>query len=105
MHMFTMRKHWGAVFAAAFLSACGSDSTTSTMDPSTTHGTLVENPPLRIASLNAASFAAQLSASTTGAQLLQIAGTPVCGVDFYYIKFRTVGAAGETTESSGALMV
>jgi hypothetical protein len=30
---------------------------------------------------------------------------PRCGVDFYYIKFWTIGGAGETTESSGALMV
>jgi dienelactone hydrolase len=103
--MFTLRKHWGAALAAALLTACGSDSTTSSVDISTTPGTLVENPPFRIASLNAASFSAQLGASTTGAQLLQIAGTPACGVDFYYIKFWTVGGAGESTESSGALMV
>ena len=102
--MFKLR-HLSAAIAAAVLTACGSDSTTSTVAASTTHGTLVENPPFRTASLNAASFAAQLSANTTGAQLLQITGTPTCGVDFYYIKFWTVGGAGESTESSGALMV
>jgi len=26
--------------------------------------------------------------------LLQITGTPSCGVDFYYLKFWTIGAAG-----------
>lgn len=103
--MFTMSRYWGAAFAAALLTACGSDSTTSSMSASTTRGTLSEDPPLRIASLNAASFGAQLSANATAAQLLQITGAPVCGVDFYYIKFWTVGAAGETTKSSGALMV
>jgi hypothetical protein len=102
--MFKFR-HLSAAIAAAVLTACGSDSTTSMVATSTTHGTLVENPPFRIASVNAASFAAQLSANTTGAQLLQISGAPTCGVDFYYIKFWTVGAAGESTESSGALMV
>src|ERR1039457_4236473 len=102
--MFKFR-HLSAAIAAAVLTACGSDSTTSMVATSTMHGTLVENPPFRIASVNAASFAAQLSANTTGAQLLQITGAPTCGVDFYYIKFWTVGAAGETTESSGALMV
>jgi acetyl esterase/lipase len=91
--------------AAAVLSACGSDSDTSAVSNSTAHGTLAENPPLRIASLNAASLAAQLSASATGAELLQITGAPRCGVDFYYLKFWTVGGAGESTESSGALMV
>jgi len=46
-----------------------------------------------------------LNALSTGAQLLQIVGAPNCGVDFYYFKFWTVGAAGESTESSGALLV
>lgn len=103
--MFTMHRYWGAALAAALLTACGSDSTTSAVSSSTTHGTLSEDPPLRIASLNAASFAAQLSANATAAQLVQITGAPICGVDFYYIKFWTVGASGETTLSSGALMV
>lgn len=94
-----------ALAAAVTLAACGSDSTTSTVASATTRGTLVENPPLRIASLDAADFQAQLSASSTGAQLLQLTGPPACGVDFYYLKFWTVGGAGETTESSGALMV
>jgi acetyl esterase/lipase len=90
---------------AALLCACGSSSQTSAVAPSTAHGTLAVNPPFRIASLNAATFQAELGATGTGAQLLQIAGTPACGVDFYYVKFWTVGGAGEATESSGALMV
>src|SRR5579872_1367819 len=94
-----------AAGAAALLSACGSDSGTSAVATSTTHGTLVENPPFRIASLNAESFAAQLAANASGAQLLQLTGAPACGVDFYYLRFYTLGGAGETTESSGALMV
>jgi hypothetical protein len=94
-----------AVLCAALLSACGSSSQTSMVAASTTHGTLAENPPFRIASLNAATFQAELAATSSGAQLLQIAGSPSCGVDFYYVKFWTVGGAGETTESSGALMV
>ena len=94
-----------ALVAAVTLAACGSDSTTSTVASSTTRGTLVENPPVRIASLDAADFQAQLSANSAGAQLLQLTGPLACGVDFYYLKFWTVGGAGETTESSGALMV
>ena len=100
-----MHRYWSAAFAAVLLTACGSDSTTAPASSSTTHGTLSEDPPLRIASLNAASFAAQLSANATAAQLVQITGVPTCGVDFYYIKFWTVGASGEITLSSGALMV
>jgi acetyl esterase/lipase len=91
--------------AAVTLAACGSDSTTSTVSSATTRGSLVENPPLRIASLDAADFQAQLGASSAGAQLLQLTGAPTCGVDFYYLKFWTVGGAGESTESSGAMMV
>jgi Secretory lipase len=97
-----------AALGAALLSACGGSSTpTAAVSPSTAHGTLAVDPPFRIASLNAASFQAELSASASGAQLLQIAGNPACGVDFYYIKFWTLGGATvpETTESSGALMV
>ena len=90
---------------ALLLAACGSSSTTSEVSNATAPGTLALDPPFRIASLNAATFGAELGASTSGAQLLQITGAPSCGVDFYYLKFWTVGAANETTESSGALMV
>ena len=69
------------------------------------HGTLVYNPPFRIASVNAATLQANLAATAQGAQLLQITGNPTCGVDSYHVKFWTVGGAGEQTESSGALMV
>ena len=94
-----------AAIATLTLAACGSDSTTATVASATTRGTLVENPAFRIASLDAADFQAQLAASSAGAQLLQVTGAPACGVDFYYLKFWTVGGAGESTESSGALMV
>ena len=103
--MFKLLRPLSAALGAALLCACGSSSQTSAVSPSTAHGTLAVNPPFRIASLNAATFQAELGATSTGAQLLQIAGTPACGVDFYYVKFWTVGGAGETTESSGALMV
>jgi acetyl esterase/lipase len=91
--------------AAVLASACGSSSPTSTVSTSTARGTLAIDPPLRIASLDALTFAAQLAAASGGAQLLEIAAAPVCGVDFYYVKFWTIGGANETTESSGALMV
>ncbi|HVW68685.1 MAG TPA: prolyl oligopeptidase family serine peptidase [Steroidobacteraceae bacterium] len=100
------RNALGSTLAALLVAACGGTNTeTSAVNDSTAHGTLVENPALRIASLDAASFQAQLASSTSGQQLLQVTGDPTCGVDFYYIKFWTVGAAGEATESSGALMV
>jgi secretory lipase len=91
--------------SAALLCACGSSTGTSAVSSSEAHGTLAVNPPFRIASLNAADFQAELAGTSSGAQLLQITGNPSCGVDFYYVKFWTLGGAGETTESSGALMV
>ncbi|HWW21431.1 MAG TPA: hypothetical protein VNZ06_11540, partial [Steroidobacteraceae bacterium] len=81
----------GAALLSTVLSACGSDSTTATPSASHAHGTLAISPPFRIASVDAATFQSQLSANSGGPQLLQIAGTPVCGVDFYYINFWTQG--------------
>jgi acetyl esterase/lipase len=103
--MFKLLKPLSVALAAALLVACGSSSNTSSVSASTAPGTLAVDPPFRIASLNAATLAAELGASTAGAQLLALTGVPGCGVDFYYIKFWTVGGAKEPTQSSGALMV
>jgi len=91
--------------AVILLTACGSNSTTSEVATSTARGTLIESPPLRIASLDAAAFTAQLSATATGQELLELAGTPTCGVDFYYVQYWTVGGANEAATATGALMV
>ena len=101
------RSALGAMAAAMLVAACGGSNSESAMEnPSTSHGTLVENPPLRIASLDATTFKTQLaSTGPSGQQLLLLTGDPSCGVDFYYIKFYTLGGAGEVTMSSGALMV
>jgi hypothetical protein len=103
--MFKLLRLSAVVLGAAYLAACGDSSQTGTESASTTPGTLAESPPFRIASLNAAAFQSELAGTPTGAQLLEITGKPTCGVDFYYVKFWTLGGAGETTESSGALMV
>lgn len=103
--MFKLLRPCGIALGAVLLCACGSSSQTSSISTSTAHGTLTENPPFRIASLDAATLKAELAGSDSGAQLLQISGNPLCGVDFYYLMFWTVGGAGENTESSGALML
>ena len=93
-------------FCAALLCACGGKSSPTSAQPtSTARGALAVDPPFRIASLSAADFQANLAGNSASAPLLQIAGNPACGVDFYYVKFWTVGGAGEATESSGAMMV
>lgn len=91
-------------FTLAALGACGSDSPTSTMEASTARGTLVENPPFRIASLDAAALQAQLAASAF-APFLPLTGAPACGVDFHYMHYWTVGGTDEAEQVSGALMV
>ena len=103
--MIRIRSPFYAAVAVVLLTACGSDSTTSDIATSTARGTLIENPPLRIASLDAATFTAQLNATASGQQLLAITGDATCGVDFYYVQYWTVGAAGEATTATAALMV
>lgn len=99
----------GVAIAALGLAACGgTDSPGGTVASTNQRGTLVDDPALRVASLNQADFTAQLQAAASGKQLLQLAGTPACGVDFYYIKYWTVGAGAApqaATMVSGALMV
>jgi hypothetical protein len=94
-----------ALGALLLLAGCGTDSQTSATDTSTARGTLVDNPPLRIAAVDAATLKAELMASASGQQLLQLAGDPACGVDFNYMHYWTVGGAGEAASASGALMV
>src|SRR6266481_4280643 len=96
---------FGLLVAALVVAACGSSSQTVPVGTSTAPGSLSLNPPFRIASADAATFGAQVGATDSGKQLLQLTGAPTCGVDFYYLKFWTVGGAQETTQSSGALMV
>jgi hypothetical protein len=93
-----------AALAAAALTACGGGSPGASVDSSTTPGTLIESPPIRLASLNAADFTAELGATAQGQQLLALAGAPTCGVDFHYFHYQTVGGKGEQTTASGAIM-
>jgi hypothetical protein len=94
-----------AVLAALGLTACGHDSPTATVASSTARGTLVANPAFRVASVNAADLTAQLNSQSVGQQLLQLAGTPTCGVDVYYLKYWTVGPDNSAQLASAALMV
>jgi len=104
----TLTARWPLIVAGAMvlgLAGCGTDSTSAVTGPGTARGSLLKNPPLRIASLDAATFAAELGATASGVQLLAVAGTPACGVDFYYLQYNTVDGTDEPTTASGALMV
>ncbi|XAH23192.1 prolyl oligopeptidase family serine peptidase [Xylophilus sp. GW821-FHT01B05] len=95
--------------AVILLAACGGGGSdtggSETVDNSGARGSLVYNPPLRVTNLSAQQFTDRLKGSASGTQLLQIAGTPKCGVNFHYIQYGTVGGQGEATNASGALMV
>lgn len=97
-----------AVGAALIVAACGGGGSDpggpSTTDNSGARGSLQYNPPLRVTALSATDFQGRLSASSNGKSLLQVAGTPKCGVSFYYLQYGTVGGANEATNATGALM-
>jgi acetyl esterase/lipase len=95
----------GVVAGCFVLAGCGSDTESATVGTSTDRGSLLFDPPFRIASLNATDFQSQLGATPAGQSLLAVAGLPACGVDFYHIEYNTVGGASEKTTASGALMV
>lgn len=91
-----------AVFA---LGGCNNGSSNSTNNAVTTRGTLLQNPPARYATFTATAFETALNSNASGQSLLAIAGTPQCGFDVHYINYETVGAKGESTTATGALMV
>lgn len=84
------------ITAALLAAACSSDHN---------RGVLEVNPPQQVASLTAAQFQGALSASANGQGVLAVAGAPACGVNVHYLKYGTVGGAGEATNATGALMV
>lgn len=68
-------------------------------------GTLVERHPVRTHSVSQSDFAAVLAGTTPGSLLLHLAGTPKCGIDVFKLEYYTVGAGGEPTTASAAVMV
>ncbi|MEO7399702.1 MAG: prolyl oligopeptidase family serine peptidase [Polaromonas sp.] len=92
---------------ASLLAACGGGNSAGNLgvvDSNPARGALIQNPPPRTAFFSADDFTAKLNASAAGRSLLAVAGQPRCGVDVQYIKYGTVGGAGEPTDASGALM-
>ncbi len=98
-----------ATLAAAVLTACsggGDVATGPSIDLTNGRGTLVANPPAVLASFPAAAdFAAALSASSSGRNLLAVAGAPKCGITFHYMEYNTVGGQNEATNATGGIMV
>jgi Prolyl oligopeptidase family len=96
------------VLLAALLSGCSGDATSTNNpnnSPNTDRGTLIQNPPSRLVSMDAPTLTQELGSTSSGRQLLDLAGAPICGVASYYIKYWTVGAKSESATASGALML
>lgn len=71
----------------------------------TGRGSVVTNPPEQTGKLTADQFNASLQATAQGRTLLQIAGTPKCGVDLRALEYRTIGGKNEATNATAAIMV
>jgi hypothetical protein len=97
----------GSLTAAALLCACdgsnGGDEEEGNAPP--VRGTLVEDPPPRVASVSAAELVAALGGTLQGQQFLEFAGTPACRVDVHHMDYHTVGGRDEALTASAALMV
>ena len=98
-----------SLLAASVLTACsgGSDVPSGpAIYLTTARGTLVANPPVVLASFpTAADFNGALSATASGRNLLALAGTPKCGINFHYMEYNTVGGTNEATNATGGIMV
>ncbi len=86
------------------LTGCGgSPANQGSVDTSAERGALLRNSPTRLLSLDVAGVGTQLK--KIGSPLLLVAGAPKCGIDFHHVEYNTVGAAGEPTTASAALLV
>jgi hypothetical protein len=101
--------------AALLLAACGGggdDGVGFSFGPppsggggDTGRGSVVTTPPTLVAQLSADQIKASLQASDSGKALLQVAGTPKCGIDTRSLEYRTIGAKNEATNATAAIMV
>jgi pimeloyl-ACP methyl ester carboxylesterase len=94
----------------ALLGACNSNNddtpgTSESTAPPPTRGTLIENPPPRIASFTTATLLDVLTAGTVSQEILKLVAAPKCGVDVHQIRYNTVDATDKATTASGALMI
>lgn len=106
-----MKMHWRGIWrtaiitAAMALAACGGADEEPRADPGTRRGTLLQSPPPRTLEASAPQLQAQLDTTPAGRELLAQAGSPVCGVQVHSIEYSTVGARGEDTNATAALML
>jgi esterase/lipase len=70
-----------------------------------TRGQLLNSPPAKLGSFSVSDLLSRLSGSQMGRELIKLAFSPTCSVDSYHLEYDTVGARGEATTASAALMI
>jgi len=73
--------------------------------PPPQRGQLLADPPAEVGSYGVSDILSLLGVSTLGKELLQLTYSPTCTVNVYLLEYESVGAQGEPTTASGALMV
>jgi pimeloyl-ACP methyl ester carboxylesterase len=66
---------------------------------------LLTNPPTATGTYGTADLTTLLAGNGTAAQFLRLATSLTCTVTVYHFEYYTVGAKGESTQASGALMI
>ena len=92
---------WACTLLA--MSACGGNGSVGVGAGPPARGTLLRNPPELLATVPSGVAVGLLGAVTR--QQLGSEPAPVCDIAIYRIRYETVGARGEPTEASAALMV
>src|SRR5450432_2262804 len=108
--MFRLKLLLPLTIAVSLLSAAcggggGGNAPSTPPHASSGRGQLINSPPKILSSLSASELLSTLSSSAQGQVVLQFALAPTCSVDTYYLEYQTVGAQGEATTASAALMV
>ena len=88
------------------LSACGGGNGENPVAPPLTpeRGELLANPPQLMGGYGTDILPGLIGANSVAGALLTIGFTATCGVNVYQLQYETVGALGEYTTASGALM-
>lgn len=106
-----MKSSWstlGLVVVVAALAGCGSKSASTppaSTPPSPQPGTLIDNPPTKVATYAPSDLLNLLGGSDLGKTFLQLAYTPQCTITVYHLTYQTEDPKGNITPASGALMV